>query len=130
MKNFRIHIALVIMIFLVSLLVSSRSYACGMNAATTQNVNHSNTHSEKSHKKDGCKTHSCKKHKNCGGCNGRCKGQLCRCAGYNYYIVSLPSFVEIELNLAFVKGQNQKYYFALAHISSGFFLIWSPPKIS
>jgi hypothetical protein len=98
--------------------------ACGMKSEkkkhTTEKVQTKTTD-------DCCNSSTNKKGKE--GCNDKCNHSNCRCVSI-ISVLTFEKWNENTLNCFNFSNKEESYYLHTADLSSGFYTIWSPPKIS
>jgi hypothetical protein len=105
-------------------LMPTQAEACGMKSEKKKHT------TEKSQTKttDGCcDSNSDKKGKD--GCGDKCNHSNCRCVSV-ISILTSEKWTEIALNCFNFSNKKQFFHSHEASLSSGFYSIWSPPKIS
>ncbi len=123
----KIHI-LPILLIIGLLTIPMLSYACKTATKKVEKSCCSKEEFEKTSKleKDCCKKSSSKQEKNC---NGKCKHSSCHCYSSSLSFI-LPLFTEVKSENPTFDNKEQKIHHNNNHISSGFYFIWLPPKIS
>ena len=129
LKNLRIHIGILTLLFLRFFLMPNISYACPKNATTAEKAACSKKKSAKAEHQAGCKDKSCNKCKHGKGCGGNCKHNSCRC-GASVTSLTIPTPIDLKAKYPFAAVKKQKFGFKEAYYSSGYYSIWLPPKIS
>ncbi|MBF7090889.1 hypothetical protein IUY40_04980 [Flavobacterium sp. ALJ2] len=112
-------------VFLLGLfLVPTQAEACSMKSEKKE---HTNENTQTKTTDSCCDSNSNKKEKE--GCGDKCNHYNCRCVSV---ISILTSENPIEIALKSFNFSNKKQFFHShkAALSSGFYMIWSPPKIS
>lgn len=123
-KKFHI---LLITLMLGFFAIPTLAYACGNSSTKTEKSCCKKGKADKSNKKDCCKNHKSKNNKNDDSCGGKCKHSSCSCTTF-HFVMSLPFYNETKT--CFIESEKLKFYPNEAYLSSGFFSIWLPPKIS
>ena len=121
--NGKIHIFTIILM-IGFFLSPSFTYACGTK---TEKICCKKETSLKDNEKDCCKK-SEQSNKNQEGCSGKCGHSNCTTSTVSFSLISLFE-IEFKSNYFVFNTRKQKFYYNEANISSGFYSVWSPPKI-
>mgnify|MGYP003586342780 FL=1 len=130
------NIYLLLIFILGFFLTPSVTYACSKssnNVAKECSIRELNK--EKSHQKHirDVKNNQCEKDHPCnsnnGSCNGKCGHSSCRCITFYSNYLFIPQYINTEYR-SFSLENTQKFSYKKDYISSGFYFIWQPPKIS
>jgi hypothetical protein len=105
-------------------LMPIQAEACGMKS---EKKKHTTEKSQTKSTDDCCGSQSDKKGKE--GCNDKCSHSNCRCVTV-ISILSSEKWNEIEVDCFNFSSKEESFYLHTANLSSGFYTIWSPPKIS
>lgn len=98
--------------------------ACGMKS---EKKKHTTEKSETKKTDNCCDSHTNKKGKD--GCGDKCNHSNCRCVTVISMLTS-EKWNEITLKCFNFSNKEESFYLHTADLSSGFYIIWSPPKIS
>jgi hypothetical protein len=105
-------------------LMPTQAEACGMKS---EKKKHTTEKSQTKTTDNCCDSHRNKKGKD--SCNDKCNHSNCRCVTI-ISILSSEKGEEITLNCFNFPNKKQSFYIHEPALSSGFYTIWSPPKIS
>ena len=118
----RINIAYIsiLIIGICFLLTPSSCYACGLKSCSTSAHKKATTHHACS-QKSGSHNHK--------DCNGNCKDQTCHCVNVSFNLALHTPVYSIN-NVFFYSQKKQSLYTGSFLLSTGYFSMWLPPKIS
>lgn len=101
-------------------------YACGSNSKKTEKSCCKKHFSVKDSTKLCCKKNI--KDSRDEDCEGTCKILNCKCTSFQYTFYS-PFLVELNSEFLFEEIKKAKSFYCDIELSSGYFSVWTPPKI-